>query len=113
MLYYLHEKQSVRVYFPSELLREATDFLQLHLIASFFNVYCLEQPVNRDVEHDEAKISMLQSMLVTNRRPNTCVVVAPEHFLSMKLKVIELQKRDAKLAEQLHRFLDVPHVDVF
>lgn len=74
-----------------QLLSEAYDFFHQRLTASIFNVTLVSLPFSRDIQVTHEKIVSMQSLLELCRANSGFVIVAPEHRLSLELKIKELE----------------------
>ncbi|KAI8821026.1 uncharacterized protein EV422DRAFT_595226 [Fimicolochytrium jonesii] len=99
-----------RVHVLTPLYREAMDFLHRNLTASVLGVRIEEQPFDRRVELTESRVQVLRKFA---ERPRGCVLVSPEHRLSLELKCQELRLQGTS-HEHLAAFLsEVRFKDIF
>jgi len=104
-----------RLCIPSTLLSEVYDYFHSVMSASVsLGRRLFVCPFRRDVELDEKKVQLLLHMKRNCEQNRGFLVVAPEHRLSMKLKVKELvMGGDRHLSEKLNEFVKGPWHDVF
>jgi hypothetical protein len=96
----------VRLHFLSTLLSEAAEYLHLILTASAFNLPFLEVPFTREVDLKSLDIQQLGYVFQMIQDFGGCVLMAPEHRLSLGLKMKELlYEGKALLASELLSFL--------
>lgn len=89
-----------RVNILPQLISEGCDYFHQRLTASIFNVKLFRLPFSRDVQLQDAQLGIqrvdaIQSLLNLCRSTSGFVVVAPEHRLSLELKIKELELRSA------------------
>jgi Protein of unknown function (DUF3638)/Protein of unknown function (DUF3645) len=92
-----------RVHILSSLFSEATDTYGEQLTSSLAGLKVFLMPFCRDVKLDDYRICAMARLVEQCRLDRGVFVVAPEHRLSMELKVIELQKSEkSKLGKMLY-----------
>lgn len=103
-----------RINILPQLLTEACDFLHQRLTASIFNLRMFGLPFSRDIQVDSQVVVAMQSLLNLCRSSSGFVVVAPEHRLSLELKIKELEVIDnrSELAAALRTVHDFSWTDV-
>ncbi|KXS16815.1 hypothetical protein M427DRAFT_285457 [Gonapodya prolifera JEL478] len=79
-----------RVTILSALLREASEYLESHLTSSSLSIRIHQQPFCRDVKLSSKHVALIRQQLFAGPG-RVCVVVAPEHRLSLELKLQELR----------------------
>lgn len=93
-----------RVNILSSLLSEAYEFFHSTLTSSIGCVKLFLLPFCRDVSLDEARVEALERHLLLCQQEAGVVFVAPEHRLSLELKIIELYRSGhTKLSAALKR----------
>jgi hypothetical protein len=81
----------IRLNCMSQLLDVDYEDLHARLTASSFNLRLLTLPFNRDVQLDAARLTVMGDQLVMCQQFNGCLVLSPEHRMSLKLKRHELK----------------------
>ncbi|KAI8893829.1 hypothetical protein BC833DRAFT_652595, partial [Globomyces pollinis-pini] len=109
IMYYSSINKIPRIHILTPLLKEAFDYLHGVLTASVISIRIHEQPFCRDVELDSiSKIRKIRS----NTKVKECLIVAPEHRLSMELKALE--NWETALGSSLGELIgDLKYVDIF
>ena len=80
-----------RINILPSLLSEACDYFHQKLTASVFNLKSVLLPFSRDVELDGRRVLAMTSLVSLCREHSGFVIVAPEHRLSLQLKIKELE----------------------
>jgi hypothetical protein len=97
----------VRLHFLTALLREAAGYLHLRLTASTFNLPFLEVPFSREVDINCLDIQQLDHVLQMIQRYGGCILCAPEHRLSLSLKLKEfIYEKNSTLRTELLQFFE-------
>ncbi|KAF0710192.1 Aste57867_5643 [Aphanomyces stellatus] len=101
-----------RVHVLTSILHEAIDVLHLRLTASSLGVVLIEQPFHRQIDLTPARVQVLRQQCLASR---ACYIVAPEHRLSLEMKVKEWMYQDEDaLAKPLAELLEhQSFVDLF
>jgi hypothetical protein len=95
-----------RINILPSLLSEACDFFHRRLTASVFHLKLVMLPFSRDVELDSRRVLAMRSLLSWCREHSGFVIVAPEHRLSLELKVKELELGQMNnIAKEVRTFL--------
>ncbi|RHY49731.1 hypothetical protein DYB34_006572 [Aphanomyces astaci] len=84
ILHYTSQGHVPRVHILGPILQEALAFFHLHLSASTLAIRILDQPFHRQAELTSFGMSILGQPIM-----NACYVVAPEHRLSLEMKLQE------------------------
>ena len=82
-----------RLHFLSALFEEAYKYLQNYLTASILGIKIYTIPFYRDVTLDLKSVATMKCAIDDCRMGGGALVVAPEHRLSLELKVKELHRR--------------------
>ena len=93
------EKPITRVNILPSLFAEAHSFFSTCLTASIANLRIFQLPFCRDVVVDNLRLRLMTRMIDQCRLSNGIFIVAPEHRLSMELKVHELSRRGENFLE--------------
>jgi hypothetical protein len=83
----------LRLNFLPQLIDEAFDHLHSKLCASVLSRKLFRVPLHRIVKLTPRRIELMRNTLVTCQRVGGAIVVAPEHRLSLQLRISELQLR--------------------
>ena len=117
ILHFADGKHLVRLHFLSQLRGEAYEYLHQYLCASVLNCKLFLMPFNRDVELVPNMIRIMRQHLRFAKNSLGCLCVAPEHRLSLHLKLYEEQQRkdddgtvNAELLSNL--FKDLSLIDI-
>lgn len=100
-----------RIHILHPLLQEAIDYMHLNLTASVLHIRIEEQPFHRDVVLSSTRIAAMTQFA---KRRGNCLILAPEHRLSLELKLRELEFVGNPLAEHLRKFINKEqYVEIF
>lgn len=80
----------VRLHFLPQLLNEAFSYLHEYICASVLSRKLFLLPFNRDVDLTKDRVRSMLNTVNYCRRVKGCIIVAPEHRLSLSLKWHEL-----------------------
>ncbi|TYZ60419.1 hypothetical protein PybrP1_004593 [[Pythium] brassicae (nom. inval.)] len=94
-LYFSHRHRGdriVRAHFLTPLLSETRQFMHRTLSASsILQLHFVEHPFHRNIELDAARLSLLQEDLADARASGRFLLIAPEHRMSLELKLLDLR----------------------
>jgi len=111
--FHCDDKYIPRINILPQLLSEACEFLHQRLTASIFSMKLLMLPFSRDVQLTHQRVIAMHSLLDFCRANSGFVIVAPEHRLSLELKIKELELgKMSALAAELRKVKDYPWIDV-
>lgn len=83
--------RATRVTFLSALISEARHFMQRFLVANSSELRIMELPFHRHVELDYRTVQLIAECVEHAKRRGDVLIVAPEHRMSLELKMVELQ----------------------
>ncbi|KAJ3080690.1 hypothetical protein HDU99_007692, partial [Rhizoclosmatium hyalinum] len=95
------KERLTRVNVLTQLLHEAGEHLHSTLTASVLGVKILELPFNRQINLSPANIVTIRRAILEMQRGGGFVISAPEHRLSMCLKVKELEMDQQAISKSL------------
>ena len=88
-MYWKNAKCLVRINILSALLQEAGEYLHSVLSATLLNISIINFPFNREVTLHSESVNVLISVLESGIKSGAVVLCAPEHRMSLKLKLQE------------------------
>jgi hypothetical protein len=117
ILFWSHVKNNRRIprlCILSTLLKEVCDYFQNVLSASILDRKLFKLPFQRDIELNPDKVSILQDMMKHCWQEHGFLVIAPEHRLSLYLKVKELhQDNKVQESKDINKILlEYPYCDI-
>jgi hypothetical protein len=100
--------KTLRLFVLSSLLSETLDLCQRMLTASLFRVCIFQQPFHRHMELNPQKANRMLCMWSLCKESGGLQIMAPEHSLSLQLKLNELNfETTVVLASQLRDYLEI------
>ncbi len=106
-------KHTARLIILSALLREGCDYFHNALCGGHLGRRLYVLPFQRDVELDNRKVRLLKDMINHCKRERGFFVLAPEHRLSLELKVKELHLSGRiELSKELKRVVSNSWCDI-
>ncbi|GFH47532.1 hypothetical protein CTEN210_04007 [Chaetoceros tenuissimus] len=97
-----------RIHILNTLLTEFCEYFEIALGASVMNIKLYTMPFRRDVEISGQIIESLENIIHRCQYDRGCFIVAPEHRLSMEMKVKELAlENNLDLSERLSNVLNL------
>jgi hypothetical protein len=104
--------KTIRLFVLTSLLSETLDLCQRMLTASLFRVCIFQQPFHRRIDLTTEKVNRMLCMWTLCKKSGGLQIMAPEHSLSLQLKLNELNfETTVALASQLRAYLD--RIDLF
>ncbi|GFH58370.1 hypothetical protein CTEN210_14846 [Chaetoceros tenuissimus] len=117
VLYFAHQGKFDRIprlHILNTLLGEFCEYFESALSASVMNIKLYTMPFRRDVEINESTISSMQDLVNRCMSDRGCLIVAPEHRLSMEMKVKELYlEKSFDLHKRLELIVNTRWQDIF
>lgn len=115
LFYSYQQNQHIpRLCIPTTLVAEVCDYFLRTLSSSILEMRLFMLPFRREIEIDVNKIRLIIDLVHHAREARGFFVVAPEHRLSLILKVKELVlANEASLSEELKKVLDCSWHDIF
>ena len=111
--YHRNDGSVPRINILPTLLSEACEFFHQRLTATIFNLKLVMLPFSRDVQLDNQRVVAMRSLLSLCIADSGFVIVAPEHRLSLQLKIKELELVNMRdLAVELRKLQELPWVDI-
>lgn len=105
-------RRATRANFLSALTSEARHFLQRFLVASSNELRIQELPFHRRIRLDHRMVQLLAESITNAKRRGDVLMVAPEHRMSLELKLVEMAGCEVSLEparRQLGQILDNKH----
>jgi hypothetical protein len=99
--------KAIRLFVLCSLLSETLDLCQRMLTASLFRICIFQQPFHRRIELDEKKVNRMLCMWTMCKESGGMQIMAPEHSLSLQLKLNELNfELTVSLASKLRAYME-------
>lgn len=109
-LYFSHRSRGdrlVRAHFLTPLLSETRQFMQRTLSASaILQLHFVEHPFHRNIALDVHRLILLQEDLVDAKASGRFLLIAPEHRMSLELKLLDLRSSAHEHQRDMVRVLE-------